>query len=291
MFCGFVYRWHSFEEDDVRGSGVICIDMKLPYSSNRLGAGEHGTVVVDADLDAVIVTMTVRGVWAGRLPHDAYLTAKRCLSGHPSALIIDLLGLTDPSAASVDAWNAVQRTGSRMDPPVQALMCLPEGAALADRLRCLSFRPMRTFAAPAAARAAAVSRLPPAERFSLRLTPTLEAPVLARNLVTDACAAWNLPELVHPGRIVISELVVNAAQHARTLITVLVSRRAAGLHMVVGDGDPRMPRLLEPRPASAGSLYPASGQGLRVVDAAATWGSLPSGDGKVVWATLYAKDR
>ncbi len=66
----------------------------------------------------------------------------------------------------------------------------------------------------------------------------------------------------------------------------LLSRRGIGLHMAVHDGDPRLPRLLDPS-VRIDELPQRRWLGLHTVQAPATmWGAIPAGHGKVVWATI-----
>lgn len=268
--------------------------MRPPYLLDRRDSHDRGGVTVVADIDTAIVVMAVHGPWTRHLTRDAFAGFKKCLSEHPAALVLDLRTLSDPRAASVATWITAHQVAAAMDPPVQVTVCLPADTALAGRLHRL--RPsgvLSMYANVAQACTAAISLAPRSERLRLHLAPDPDAPALARDLVTDACAVWRLPALLHPGRLVVSELTANAAQHARTPIIVRLSPRAGGLHLAVGDGDPRLPRLRQPRPESstpARSLYEEPGQGLRLVDAAATrWGALPTRDGKIVWATLYPR--
>lgn len=69
----------------------------------------------------------------------------------------------------------------------------------------------------------------------------------ARDLVTEACAMWDLPDLVGPASLVADELVTNGVEHAGTLMTLRISHRAHQLHLAVGDGSPEPPRLRPPR--------------------------------------------
>ena len=71
---------------------------------------------------------------------------------------------------------------------------------------------------------------------------------------------------------------------AGTLMTLRISRRARYVHIAVRDGCTDEPRLTRPTPEGA-----LRGRGLMLIDNIAVhWGSLPSRDGKVVWATLAA---
>ena len=112
----------------------------------------------------------------------------------------------------------------------------------------------------------------------------------AAHLVRDACTAWNLPELRHPAQVIMSQLVTNAVDHARTNMLITVSRRGHRLHISVRDGDPRLPRFPDTTTKVGG--YPADehGQGLQAVHAhAAAWGAMPTRVGKVVWASIRSR--
>ncbi|PRY31590.1 ATP-binding protein [Pseudosporangium ferrugineum] len=242
--------------------------------------------------------MTVRGTWHPDLVVDLNRAVEKSLCEHPAALIVDLASLDDPGAGSVHTWVHAWRLSQELDPPVEVLLCAPPEAAVAQRLRRMGaarFLPVYGTADQArAARAAGLGLPHSLHRLRLRLPQRTDSAYLARNLVSDACEAWGLQALRDRGRLVVSELAGNAIRHARPPLTVVVSRRATGLHLVVADGDPRLPRALTSRPPpEREATRPISdaglrGQGLRVVEAAATkWGVMPAGDGKMVWATVY----
>jgi anti-sigma regulatory factor (Ser/Thr protein kinase) len=115
------------------------------------------------------------------------------------------------------------------------------------------------------------------------LTPRPGAGRRARELVTEACARWGLPDLVGSGCLVVTELVGNAVRHAGTSISVRLHRGRRYLHFCVRDASARMPV-----PATAMSLAPDSPRGLLLVAAVSDrWGWRPDGaGGKVVWAML-----
>lgn len=128
---------------------------------------------------------------------------------------------------------------------------------------------------------------PDRRQLSLGPEAKAEAPSLARALVADACHAWDLPRLLHPARLVMSELTLNAVEHAGTNLVVSVERRGAALHLAVSDGIAKLPRLREPRPPRGGAPLDDRGRGLRTVQATASeWGATPTATGKVVWAVL-----
>ncbi|MCK8681296.1 ATP-binding protein [Streptomyces lichenis] len=105
----------------------------------------------------------------------------------------------------------------------------------------------------------------------------------ARRLVRVALAVWGLPELAGDAGLVVTELVANAARHARGRpVRVAVERPAANrVRVSVADGskvppEPRQPRADDER-----------GRGLVLVNAlAAGWGTEPLATGKRVWAEL-----
>jgi histidine kinase-like protein len=244
-------------------------------------------VSVQGDLDAAVALMSVRGTWDQPLRQVASTTLNDCLSAHPEALIVDLSDLDDHDCGSATTWAAAQRSAAALQPLVQLALCIPPDLRLADRMQHLRARGhLPVYARLRQARVAIAARLP-LERKTLTLAPEPESPSLARDLIGGACLAWELPELLHPARLVVSELVTNAIEHARTAITVSVSRRGAGIHLTVTDGEPALPRMRKPARPRPGRPLDDRGRGLRVVTAAAdAWGALPTATGKVVWATL-----
>ncbi|MET3428663.1 hypothetical protein BJ973_007875 [Actinoplanes tereljensis] len=243
---------------------------------------------VEGDLDAAVALMSVRGSWERPLRQVTSTALTHCLSAHPEALIVDLSDLDDRPCSSATTWLAAQQSAAALQPLVQLALCIPPDLPLADRMQHLGTRGhLPVYARLRQARVAIAGRLPLDERKTLTLEPEPESPSLARNLIGEACLAWELPELLHPARLVISELVTNAVEHARTAITVSVSRRAAGIHLTVSDGAATLPRMRKPVRPRPGRPLDERGRGLRLVTASAdAWGALPTSTGKVVWATL-----
>ncbi|XVV12096.1 ATP-binding protein [Actinoplanes sp. CA-131856] len=252
---------------------------------------EESAVHVESDADASVALLSVVGAWDRALWQSTTSRLRKCLAGHPEAIIVDLSGLEDPEARSAPTWITARLTAATMEPPVQLALCVPPDLPLADRLQRLGARHhLPVYAKVRQARVAIASRLPLTERLMLSLRPDPEAPSLARNLVSDACLAWDRPRLLHPGRTVMSELVTNVVEHARTEMTVVVSLRGPGLHMSVADLCPDPPQLLRPSRVRAGRPLDERGLGLRLVEGtAAAWGTLPTRTGKVVWATLQPR--
>jgi anti-sigma regulatory factor (Ser/Thr protein kinase) len=270
------------------------MEVHPPY---LLGNGDDQTgsrVSVLCDVDTAVIEMVVLGRWTRGLALDTYTTLRKCLAEHPSAIIVDLGHLTDPSADSAAMWLAAGRAAGAMQPPVRIALSLPAGRLLSRRLHWIGVtRTISSFTSMDQARTAVTGQTLMSERLQLTpLPPRVGSAKTARNLIDVACEAWDLPDLQPPGRLVISELVANAVQHAGTDMTVTVSRRRTGLHLSVRDGDSRLP---SPRPAPSSDPTAPSGpggNGLSIVGAlAAAWGAISTRDGKMVWATMRSRRR
>ena len=245
-------------------------------------------VALECDAEAALVQLTVQGTWGRELWHDTSAGLRECFAQHPDGLIVDLHGLRDDLAESAPTWVTAQRFAGKLEPAVQLALCVPPDMVLADRLQRLSARRfLPVYATARQARVALESRMPLTERLVMRLTPEPDAPSLARDMVGDGCRAWDLHHLLHPSRLVLSELVTNAVEHARETLTVGVAPRAGGLHLTVSDDNPAFPRLLDLTPPRRGHPLNERGRGLRTVAAvAAGWGTIRTPDGKLGWASV-----
>lgn len=241
-----------------------------------------------SDVDTAVIEAAVSGRWCQRLCLDITAAVRKCFAEHPAAVIIDLHDLDDPDGASMPLWLSERRVATAMLPPVQLALCLPESTKLADRLRRVGAHwllPM--FPTMFEARRAVSRRVPLTDMVQLRLPPEPMAAAEAARLVGEACTAWDLLGLLQPARLIMSQLVSNAVEHAGTNMLVTVSRRGAGMHLSVRDGDPRLPRLLDRERGYVGEPADDRGKGLQVVHAhAVAWGAMPTAVGKVVWATI-----
>jgi anti-sigma regulatory factor (Ser/Thr protein kinase) len=265
----------------------------MPTSpTHRSGNRDDGqrTLTAASEVDGAVTVLTPHGQWDWRLFLDLYAGVHKHLAEYPPALIIDLHDLVDPTTASAPLWLTARRSGAAMRPPVQVALCLPPRTPLADRLHRLGAkRFLPVYDTVPQARTALASGAAVTDRLQQRLPPEPESARVARLMVADACHGWHLPHLRDRAKLVMSELVSNAIEHARTDMLVTVSRRGTGLYLAVRDGSPTLPQLRLPESAAvAGSPY-VGGRGLHIVSGAvAAWGALPThqGDGKVVWATL-----
>ncbi|AGZ39669.1 ATP-binding protein [Actinoplanes friuliensis] len=245
-------------------------------------------LTVTADVDGAVIDIVVRGTWHSGRSTAATLAISKCLAESPAAIIIDATGLDDPEAASVPTWLSATQAAAAADPPTRLALCLPAESSLAARFRSVGLnRYLPIFDEPALAREALAGNRPLTDVVRMRLPPTSVSPSVARNLVGGACQAWNLHAVLHPGRAVMSELVANAVEHARTEMEVSISRRGTALHLAVRDRDHTLPRMIGLSPAEPGLPLNERGHGLRVVHAdSLAWGAIPTVGGKMVWATV-----
>ncbi|MER5973005.1 ATP-binding protein [Streptomyces sp. NPDC002055] len=108
----------------------------------------------------------------------------------------------------------------------------------------------------------------------------------ARRLVHVALAAWQMEELADVAALIVSELVTNSVQHARSnSIRITVTRpEAVRVRIGVVDKSKQFPVPREPSAEDEG------GRGLALVEALAEdWGTDPLPWGKRVWAELRGK--
>lgn len=108
-----------------------------------------------------------------------------------------------------------------------------------------------------------------------------ESVAQARRLVERQLDDWGQSDLSDDARLVVSELLTNAALHAKPPIRLRLARLPTGVRLEVSDGSPEVPLK-----ARAGSDV-MTGRGWSLVEALCdSWGVQPAGHGKVVWATL-----
>jgi anti-anti-sigma factor len=204
----------------------------------------------------------------------------KCLAEQPDALLLDLAGMDASEPTALAVFTAVTHQASRW-PGTPVLLCATR-PAIRRQLERGRFGSLQTYDTVDEALFAVTGGHAVSMTISEQLLPVTGAVRHARNLATEACSGWDLPHLVGPASLVVSELVSNAIEHASTMITVQLARRNRYLHIAVRDGMPDEPVLRPPPPEST-----SRGHGLVLVDSVAThWGSLPTADGKVVWATL-----
>jgi anti-sigma regulatory factor (Ser/Thr protein kinase) len=117
----------------------------------------------------------------------------------------------------------------------------------------------------------------------LVLPADASAPGMARTFLRCAAEQWGVDDdVAEDAAMVITELVANAVDHARTESTVSLAVTHDGLRVAVRDTRPDD----VPRPAPIDPTAPR-GRGLQMVDALTTaWGVTLHAEGKTVWALL-----
>jgi anti-anti-sigma factor len=234
---------------------------------------------VDESADRTVVAVRGRLDLAGSPGLRTALL--KCLAEQPDGLLIDLSAVETVDATAFTLFTSVARQAARW-PGTPLLICAPSPAVatLLDRGGHSTLIVHVSVADGIRALAAGLVIVPVIRD---ELLPIAGAARHGRAMATEACLAWGLPDLVGPASLIVSELISNAVQHAGTMMTLRLSRRARHLHIAVRDGS-----TAEPARAH-GRAINERGRGLMLVESEAThWGWLPTKDGKVVWATLAA---
>jgi anti-sigma regulatory factor (Ser/Thr protein kinase) len=127
-------------------------------------------------------------------------------------------------------------------------------------------------------------------RAHLHLPADAHSAAQARAVIADLCRRWGIPKIVDDAQLIVSELVTNAVQHARTEIDLIATLRDDLLHLQVRD-QAYAPALFPVEPL-ADLIYSArnsrlGGRGLLLVAALSTaCGTTIGAYGKTVWASL-----
>ncbi|WP_255609655.1 ATP-binding protein [Micromonospora sp. PLK6-60] len=221
-----------------------------------------------------------------------------------SSPVLHLTGALGPAGVPAVRDALLARLSERPGPVVVDLSRLPPGGpatrrVLAEVLAAVADWPAAGLVVcdPSGATAgvgalvcptldAALAAAPRPEFAQVDLPPVVGSARLARELVTEGCRRWGLPELAEPACIAVTELVNNVVAHAGTPMTVWLAPRAGTLHLAVRDHSPERPTFSGLAPVDT-----AGGRGLLLIDTVARrWGSSAVPDGKVVWCVLYAED-
>ena len=129
----------------------------------------------------------------------------------------------------------------------------------------------------------------PVDAAELAFDASAESVAHARRMAGQQLVAWELSELADDARLVVSELLTNAALHAKPPIRMRLLRIPDGVRIEVSDGSREMPLLIR-----AGTDV-MTGRGWSLVQALAhEWGAerAPNaGGGKTVWVTMLLTDR
>lgn len=202
------------------------------------------------------------------------------LADQPDALVVDMAEVDVKDRLALSVFAATARRAEEW-PGVPVVLCAPTPVAarwLSESTTCRVVPVSRD-----CAEATRVAGTPSPLRMRARLEPVSGACRRARELVTEACARWNLPDASGPAALVLSELVGNVVRHAGTPMQVTVTLRRPYLHLAVVDGSSAQAR------EGGTDLHAEGGRGLLLVrELTQRWGSVPAGQGKAVWAMLPA---
>jgi Histidine kinase-like ATPase domain len=218
----------------------------------------------------------------------AVVVLRDCLADQPSALVIDGSHLAVTGRAALRPLEALAGEARRW-PGAPVSLCALPAAAVAMLGRGIPDTALGT-CDDADATAERELRRPVPPRVDARLSPGPEMPARCRELVGQACQEWGVPRVGRLAQLIVSELASNAVLHARTPATLTVRLLGHCLHLAIRDGDPRL--VVAPAPGLHGAHQREHGRGLLILEAMADeWGSLATGDGKVVWAQVSIPDR
>lgn len=216
----------------------------------------------------------------------------KCLAEQPDALLVDLSGCTVVEPLALTVFAAVSSQAVRW-PGIPVLLCAAAGRTQTLLSRA-AFRHIPQFASVEAAREHAAAYRQTLPWLTEEFLPLSGAARHARNVATDACLRWDLPHLIGPASLIVSELVSNVIDHANTMATLRLSLRPRYLTIAVRDGSLVEPVWPGPQPGAdappgADGRPGVRGRGLLLVQAIAhSCGCLPTQGGKVVWASLVS---
>ncbi|MEV0487897.1 PAS domain S-box protein [Streptomyces sp. NPDC050508] len=118
-------------------------------------------------------------------------------------------------------------------------------------------------------------------------TATTELPAVAsavsegRSFAVKTLTEWDCAHRADDARLLVSEVLTNAVQHAEGPLVLHLRRTDTELAIEISDQSPHLP---QPRPAAEDD---ESGRGLILVDTLAdSWGVRPTDQGKTTWFTL-----
>ncbi|MEV4758255.1 ATP-binding protein [Micromonospora sp. NPDC049559] len=204
-----------------------------------------------------------------------------CLADQPTpAAVVDVSRLRVAEPAALSVFAAVARETADW-PSGRLTFCLPEAGPDAG------WDGVEVVVRESLAEALALLGEPEAARpLRAEFAPAAGAAREARELATEGCARWGVPELAGSACIALTEMVNNAVAHAATPLAVALTPRGRALHIGVRD-------YSRDAPTFHGTVPPTSagGRGMLLVDTVARrWGTSLLPDGKLVWAVLHADD-
>lgn len=222
-----------------------------------------------------------------RLPSDVASELKHALSDNPQIVILDLHDMAgnsrllhevlDPVTDYLAAW-----------PGTVVVVCVPDPEASTPALPATIVNRVLAARSHAEALERARDLVPPQHAASTFLTPQPVASDDARTFTRRTLRDWEMPDLVWPASLVVSELVTHSILEAQTVLDLSLSKVDHLVRIAVHDYGADRFRPTQQVEHSDPLEDPLLDRGLLVVRALThCWGVFPSRvRGKTVWAVL-----
>lgn len=238
-------------------------------------------LVCRPEQDLPVAVLRVSGVLDTMTGDALDHAVTRSLSSQPESLLVDVSELEVADPGALDVLSAIICRTAEW-PAVPVVLCGAEPATARTIREWPGCHALSTEESCEKALAVAGRRdEPEPRRIRVRLRPVPDACRQVRQLVSQACTAWQVRELAATVGLVATELVANVVRHAHTTMELTLGLRDGLLYLTVRDGSRRLPRPRDPAFSDAG------GRGLHLVrELTDAWGVLPVSDGKVVWTKL-----
>jgi anti-anti-sigma regulatory factor len=204
-------------------------------------------------------------------------TVLKCLADEPPAIVLDIRGLTCPDNAPLTTLTALARAAAAWPGiPLVAHSAPPD---LVERLRAMAVTWSVTVLSDAAAAASHLSKAQGPASVRIDLTSSGDLAHI-RETARVVCERAGRPAVADTLEVVVTELATNALCHGAGDRSVIISASPYHLHVAVRDESDDVPSIRD-------TDDDEHGRGLRIVEAlSAAWGSTPTRNGKVVWATV-----
>jgi anti-sigma regulatory factor (Ser/Thr protein kinase)/anti-anti-sigma regulatory factor len=256
--------------------------------SASISADDRLTGQVVRDPASGMCVVEIHGRTTARTEMDIRSVVTKCLTESPAAIVLDLQGLTDADSLAAFLLPTLRQKALEVG---TRLVCVGD-EQLANRIANSAARWfVELYPTVAEARSEAEKQR---KWMRVELAPPHDlSAVQARLKVGDFCLGLGLGHVLTRVRIITSELVGNAVEHAGGRIVVTAAAHDNLIHIRVADRSMRRPVLRAgDEPVNPRAPLEERGTGLRLVQQNATsWGVTQLGDGKAVWATIRASAR
>ncbi|GIJ44546.1 hypothetical protein Val02_14320 [Virgisporangium aliadipatigenens] len=232
------------------------------------------------DASAPIAVVSLSGALSMSSSVDARSVLHKALAAHPTAVLVDVDGLTVDEDIALTVLSTFGRVAAEW--PGCPVVISGSSRTVRRDLERMGINRVVPLYDDRAEAEAALGDLRTPRRFRSMIAATPAATATARDVVRRACTDAGLPALADDAELIVTELVGNVIRHVGGTMELMVSARERFLHLAVRDGSPVKPKRVLPDPETG-----EGGRGLLLVDAVASgWGTSEISDGKVVWATL-----